>query len=97
MTLLQRLERYTQGRSTEVWIVHAIVDGELDQVMVFRGFSSSLMRPTASDPDVPVLPADAVIQSVDRAMAPFNPDAPRYLDQGLSIDHVDALLAAADG
>ena len=96
MTLLQRLERYTQGRSTEVWIVHAIVDGEPDQVMVFKGFSSSLMRPTAFDPDVPVLPPDATITAVDRAMAPFKPTEPRYLDQGLSIDHVVALLAAAD-
>jgi hypothetical protein len=91
-TLLERLERYTQTRSREVWLVHAIVAGEPDRVLVFKGFSSSLMRPTAFDPDVPVLPPDATIESIDRLQAPFNPDCPNYLEQGLSVAEVEQRL-----
>lgn len=91
-TLLERLERYTQTRSREVWLVHAIVAGEPDLVLVFKGFSSSLMRPTAFDPDVPVLPSDATIEAIDRLQAPFNPDCPNYLEQGLSVAEVEQRL-----
>jgi hypothetical protein len=50
------------------------------------------MRPTAFDPDIPVLPPDATIESIDRLQAPFNPDSPQYLDQGLSVAEVEHRL-----
>ena len=46
-TLATQLESYTLKRPQEVLIVHAQVAGEPDQIVIFRGFSSSLMRPTA--------------------------------------------------
>jgi hypothetical protein len=55
-SIAQRLEQYTLKRPNEVLLVTAEIDGELDQIAVFKGFSSSLMRSTDSDPDVPVLP-----------------------------------------
>lgn len=88
-----RLEQYTLKRPQEVLLVTAEIDGEPDQITVFKGFSSSLMRPTAFDPDVPMLPETAQIISVDRLQAPYNPDAPRYIQQGLSMTEVEALLA----
>ncbi|TAD79371.1 MAG: hypothetical protein EA001_04365 [Oscillatoriales cyanobacterium] len=91
-SLLAQLERYTQTQPAEVWLVHAIVEGEPDRILVFKGFSSSLMRPTAFDPDVPLLPPDATIESIDRLQAPFNPDSPQYLDQGLSVAEVEHRL-----
>jgi len=40
-------------------------EGESDQIAIFKGFSSSLMRPTAFDPEVPVLPDKAKILTID--------------------------------
>lgn len=88
----QRLEQYTIKRPQEILIVTAQIDGEEDQITVFKGFSSSLMRPTSFDPDVPVLPAEAEIMAIDRVASPYNPDAPRYLQQGLTWETMQPLL-----
>jgi hypothetical protein len=78
----RRLEQYTIKRPQEVLIVTADIAGEEDQIAIFKGFSSSLMRPTAFDPDVPVLPPEANIVTIDRVASPYNPNAPRYLSKG---------------
>ncbi|MEM9978483.1 MAG: hypothetical protein AAF808_12735, partial [Cyanobacteria bacterium P01_D01_bin.2] len=62
----------------------AEVDGEPDEILIYRGFSSSLARPTAFDPDLPVLPDSAVITTVDRLVGPYHPEAPMYLEQQVS-------------
>jgi hypothetical protein len=89
-----RMEQYTLKRPEQVLLVHALVAGEADEVVVFRGFSSSLVRPTAFDPDVPVLPEEAEIQSIDILLGPYTPENPRYVQQGLSWDDLQSLLAA---
>jgi hypothetical protein len=89
----QRLERYTTKRPQEVLIVTVEIDGEADQIAIFKGFSSSLMRPTAFDPDVPVLPDNAKIISIDRVASPYNPAAPRYIQQGLTWETIQTLLS----
>lgn len=91
----RRLEQYTLKRPREVLLVTAEVDGESDQIAVFRGYSSSLTRPTAYDPDVPILPADAKIIAIDRLEGPYNPQAPRYLEQGLTWEAMQQRLAEA--
>jgi hypothetical protein len=83
--LITRLEHYTEKFPQEVLIVSAEVDGEADQVVVFRGFSSSLSRPTAYDPEVPILPPEAVIHSVDRLKGPYKPQAPDYIERDIAI------------
>lgn len=88
----KRLEQYTLKFPQEVLLVNADVSGEADQVVIFRGFSSSLMRPTAFDPDVPVLPDDAVIESIDRLLGPYQPNNPQYLAKGLTWAAFEALL-----
>jgi hypothetical protein len=90
-----RLEQYTLKRPQEVLLVTAEVEGELDQVAIFRGFSSSLMRPTSPDPDVPVLPEEATIVTIDRLHGPYNPASPRYIQQGLTLEEMQRLLAEA--
>jgi hypothetical protein len=90
-----RLEQYSLKQPTLVLLVQAIIDGEADEVMIYRGFSSSLMRPTATDPEVPVLPADAEIQSIDVMVGPYNPAAPQYLQRGLSWPDMRSLLENA--
>ncbi|HEY9648461.1 MAG TPA: hypothetical protein V6C88_18930 [Chroococcidiopsis sp.] len=97
MTIATRLEQYTLKRPGEVLLVSVAIATESgqepDQIVIFKGFSSSLMRPTEYDPDVPVLPADAEILTIDRLHGPYNPDAPRYIQQGLTWDDMQSLLA----
>jgi len=88
----QRLERYTIKNSHEVLLVTISLNGEEDQIAIFRGFSSSLMRSTAFDPDVPVLPEGSEILSIDRLEAPYNPEHPCYIHKGLSWPEMDCYL-----
>ncbi|MDZ8055518.1 MAG: hypothetical protein RMX68_011610 [Aulosira sp. ZfuVER01] len=89
----KRLEQYTAKRPQEVLLVQVEVGSEEDTIAIFKGFSSSLMRPTAFDPDVPVLPDGAKILSIDRVATPYNPEAPRYIQQGLLWEDMQALLS----
>jgi hypothetical protein len=91
-SVAQQFENYTTKCPDEVLLVRAEIEGELDEVMIFKGFSSSLMRPTAFDPDVPVIPDDAEIISIDRLTAPYNPKNPIYIEQNISWESFQALL-----
>jgi hypothetical protein len=86
------LEQYSQNHPEEVLLVEAEIDGALDQIMIFKGFSSSLVRPTAFDPDLPILPAAAKILSISRVKAPYRPDSPEYISQNLTWEQFQALL-----
>jgi hypothetical protein len=89
----KRLEQYTTKRPQEVLLVTIEIGNEQDKIVIFKGFSSSLMRPTAFDPDVPVLPDEANILNIDRIASPYNPEAPRYLQTGLSWEAMQVLLS----
>lgn len=91
-SVASRLEKYTIVRPQEVLIVTAEIDGQPDRVLIFKGFSSSLMRSTAFDPDVPVLPEGAIIKAIDRLKSPYNPEAPHYIQQGLTQETIEPLL-----
>jgi hypothetical protein len=91
-----RLEQYTLLHPKEVLLVRAEMGGEPDEISIFKGFSSSLMRSTAFDPDVPVLPEGAVIHGIDRLLSPYHPTQPHFIQQNLSwADFV--VLLEADG
>jgi hypothetical protein len=87
-----RLEQYTIKRPQEVLLVAAEIDGEPDEITIFKGFSSSLVRPTAYDPDVPMLPETAKILKIDRVQAPYNPNQPHYLQQNATLEEMLHLL-----
>lgn len=91
-SVAKRLEQYTAKRSQEVLLVTIKIAGEQDQIAIFKGFSSSLMRPTAFDPDVPVLSDRAKIISIDRVASPYDPQLPRYIEQGLTWETMQPLL-----
>jgi hypothetical protein len=95
VSILSRLERYTEKYRQEVLLVTANVDGNPDQIAIFRGFSSSLMRQTEFDPDIPVLPDQAKILMIDRLQGPYDPDNPQYLQQGLTWETMESLLQEA--
>jgi hypothetical protein len=42
------------------------------------------MRSTAFDPDVPVISDRAEILTIDRLAAPYKPNQPNYLQQGIT-------------
>ncbi len=88
----QQLERYSAEHPQEVLLVNLTIDGEADQVMIFRGFSSSLMRPTSFDTDVPVISDRAKIIEIDRLVAPYKPNQPNYIQQGIPWDQFQEYL-----
>jgi len=90
--IVHRLEKYTTQRPQEVLIVKIELEGETDEIAIFKGFSSSLMRPTAFDPDIPVFPDTAKILEIDRLSSPYNPTEPRYIQQGLTWEMMQELL-----
>ncbi len=93
--IAKRLEKYTEKYPKEVLLVKAKINGEEDEISIFKGFSSSLMRSTAFDPDVPVLPDTAKIISIDRLTGPYNPTNPQYIERGLSWEAMQDLLLKA--
>ena len=90
--IAHRLEQYTIKRPSQVLIVKIVIDEHSDEIVIFKGFSSSLMRPTAFNPDIPVLAETARIVSVDILASPYNPEAPTYIRQGLTRDQMQSLL-----
>jgi hypothetical protein len=93
-SIAKRLEQYTIKRPEEVLLVKVEIADEEDQIAIFKGFSSSLMRSTNFDPDVPVLSDEAEIISIDRIASPYTPEAPRYIQRGISWEQMEALLLA---
>ena len=89
-----RLEQYTIKRPQEVLIVTVeTAGGEPDTVMIYNGFSSSLMGATAYDPDIPVIAPDSRIISIDRLASPYNPSNPQYLETGLTVAAIKSILS----
>ena len=86
MLPIEHLEVYTVERPDEVLLVQAVVDGVSDEIVVFRGYSSSTVRPTAADLNVPVLPEGGVIVSIARLKAPYNPQSPNEIEADIPWD-----------
>lgn len=85
-TLATQLENYTLQHPQEVLVVHAQIGQEIDEIIIFKGFSSSLVRPTDFDPEVPVLPVDADITYIDRLKGPYQPQAPHYIEKKITLE-----------
>ncbi len=94
MALSTRLENYTLKFPQELLMVEAEIDGEADTILIFKGFSSSLVRPTAYDPEVPTLPENAVIAYIDRLKGPYQPQSPNYIEREISLAEFTAKLTA---
>jgi hypothetical protein len=88
----KRLEEYTIKNPQEVLLVTTETEGECDRVAIFKGFSSSLMQPTAFDPEIPVISDTAKIISIDRLASPYNPENPHYVRRGLTLEEMEVLL-----
>ena len=51
----------------------AVQGSEPFELLIFRGFSSSITHPTAFDPDRPALPEGATIETGELLAGPINP------------------------
>lgn len=92
----EALERYSQQHPQEALRVELVQgDGDLDLVLIFRGFSSSLMRPTPADLSQPVIPPGAQFLQMDRLEAPFNPADPKLIEGSLDAEATRQLLLQA--
>ncbi len=96
MSIAKRLEHYTLKHPQEVLLVLVEIKGETDQIIIFKGFSSSLICPTSFDPDIAVLTNNAKIITIDRLASPYNPHNPHYIQQGLTWEQMQELLLEAD-
>lgn len=91
-----RLEKYTTRFQNEVLIVNLEhSSGDNDTVLVYNGFSGSLVRNTTYDPDIPVIEHDAKIITVDRLASPYDPAQPKYIERGLTSLDMEKLLLEA--
>lgn len=93
MNIGWRLEQYTLKHKEEVLMIDLKTkSGEEDVVLIYNGFSGSLVKPTTYDPDIPVIEENATIVSIDRIASPYNPEQPQYIQQGLSLSEMEQLL-----
>ena len=76
--MLAALEAISRDRPDRVLRLRGELPGEKGlaeafELLIFRGFSSSVSHPTAFDPDQPALPADARIDQAELLQGPLNP------------------------
>lgn len=93
MLTIQQLEKYTQTHPEEVLAVQAKEGEEIIDIIIFKGFSSSLTGATAFDPDLPILSAQGEILRIDRLVSPYNPNNPQYIQKNLTATEFSQLLA----
>ena len=82
-SLLSRLEELSRSRPDRVLRLTGSLPGQAGlepfELLIFRGFSSSVSHPTAFDPDQPALPADALVAAAELLQGPLNPAAEQRL------------------
>ncbi len=82
-SLLSRLEELSRNRPDRVLRLTGALPGhdglEPFELLIFRGFSSSVSHPTAFDPDQPALPSEAVVEAAELLQGPLNPAAEQRL------------------
>jgi hypothetical protein len=84
-TLLARLEENSRARHDRVLRLTGTVPAEGGggeepfELLIFRGFSSSVTHPTAFDPDQPALPETACLAAAELLAGPLNPSEERRL------------------
>ncbi|MCP9890859.1 hypothetical protein KBY57_07280 [Cyanobium sp. Aljojuca 7D2] len=89
--LLAQLELLSRDRPDRVLRLRGQLQGaaevaEAFELVMFRGFSSSTTHPTAYDPDQPLLPDGAVIETAELLLGPLNPSAEQRLAGPAPVD-----------
>jgi hypothetical protein len=90
----QALEKYSEQHPQEVLQIDVETEGEKDTVLIFRGFSSSLVRATPADLNEPVIRPGTRLVRLDRLRSPLNPIAPEIIEADLPIPELIQRLQA---
>lgn len=90
--IAKQLETYTLKRPNEVLLVHTLEADTEDQVLIFKGFSSSLMKPTDFNPDNSIFAPNAEFVAIDRLQSPYLPNNPQYIQRDLTWEMMAALF-----
>jgi hypothetical protein len=81
--LLAALEAISRSRPDRVLRLRGSLPGdggeEPFELLIFRGFSSSVSHPTAFNPDQPALGEEARIEAAELLCGPLNPAAEQLL------------------
>ena len=81
--LLACLEAISRSRPDRVLRLTGELPGnsgfEPFELLIFRGFSSSVSHPTGFDPDQPALPETARLEAAELLQGPLNPAAEQRL------------------
>jgi hypothetical protein len=81
--LLAALEAISRGRPDRGLRLRGSLPGDSGdepfELLIFRGFSSSVSHPTAFNPDQPALGEEARIEAADLLLGPLNPAAEQVL------------------
>ena len=88
--MLAALEAISRGRPDRVLCLRGELPGpdgpEPFELLIFRGFSSSVTHPTAFDPDQPALPEGAVLGRAELLQGPLNPSLKQVLSGPFSAE-----------
>lgn len=101
-SLLARLETLSRSRPDRVLRLRGSLpaaEGESEpfELLIYRGFSSSVTHPTAFDPDQPALPDGAVVSGAELLEGPLNPRAERRLAGPVGVERFLEPLAWQEG
>ncbi len=88
----KRLEAYTIKRPQEILKVTIKNDSRVEEILIFKGFSSYLSQATPTDPEVHLISENAMIITIDRLKSPYRPNEPEYIQKGLSWEAIEELL-----
>jgi hypothetical protein len=81
--LLAGLEAISRSRPDRVLRLTGGLPGDSGfepfELLIFRGFSSSVSHPTGFDPDQPALPETARLEAAELLQGPLNPAAEQRL------------------
>lgn len=76
---MARFEALSRERPQRVLRLRGRLEGELFELLIFRGFSSSTTHPTAFDPDQSVVPPGVLLDTAELLAGPLNPEAEQVL------------------
>ena len=91
--IAKQLEAFTLKHPDKVLMI-STVDGDVeDQIVIFKGFSSSLMHPTDYNPDNQVFSEAAQLVYLDILASPYIPDNPVYIQKNMPWEAMAQQLA----
>lgn len=91
---IHRLEQYSLRYPNQVLLLKVQTAIAEDEILIFKGFSSSLVQATDFDPDVPLIAEGDNILQIDRLVSPYQGENSEYLEKNISWQEMESRLTA---